>query len=98
MTVKDATPSNARTKALAERMFHRIQDYHKRRAHGHDDEEETEVKAALGPLGNETKKKTVEHQKGEGLTGLKGLEVFWAFFFGVGGGGWGENSGELLKG
>jgi len=51
MTVKDATPSNARTKALAERMFHRIQDYHKRRAHGHDDEEETpEVKAT--PLGS----------------------------------------------
>ena len=44
------------------------------------------------------KKKPVEHQKGEGLTGLKALEVFWAFFFGVGGGGWGENSGELLKG
>eukprot|EP00434_Breviolum_minutum_P023430 symbB.v1.2.020666.t2/scaffold1753.1/size103005/2 len=47
MTVKDATPSNARTKALAERMFHRIQDYHKRR---HEEETEPEVKAT--PLGS----------------------------------------------
>lgn len=66
MTVKDATPSNARTKALAERMFHRIQDYHKRsRPPGHEDEEETEpeVKAAWGETENETKKKTVKNTK-----------------------------------
>lgn len=64
MTVKDATPSNARTKALAERMFHRIQDYHKRRAHGHDDEEETpEVKAAWGGRETKRKKKPVESTK-----------------------------------
>ena len=36
MTVKDATPSNARTKALAERMFARIQDYHKSRPNDED--------------------------------------------------------------
>lgn len=74
MTVKDATPSNARTKALAERMFHRIQDYHKRRpGPGHEDEEETdpEVKAALGRNGKRNEKKNGGiHQKGEGLTGF----------------------------
>lgn len=89
MTVKDATPSNARTKALAERMFHRIQDYHKRRpGPGHEDEEETdpEVKAALGRNGKRNeKKKWWNPPKGRGFDRfLKGLEVFWAFFLGLG--------------
>ena len=90
MTVKDATPSNARTKALAERMFHRIQDYHKRRPFVPQDEEETdpEVKAAWGETENETKKKRLKTPKGRGFDRfLKGLEVFWTFFF-WGGLGW----------
>ena len=81
MTVKDATPSNARTKALAERMFHRIQDYHKRR---HEEETEPEVKAALGRKWKRNEKKNrLKTPKGRGFDRfLKGLEVFWAFFWG----------------